>query len=215
MKKRLLLCLIASLLLPLTVPAYAVSIRGGNKTVITAEPYLPDITIEVVVPTSGNVYINPNRLPVKVDGNIVNKQIVSDSFHIENLSEVPLKVSVEVEGRIKRGSDMGLLIESAANVTTTSKKAFIFLDIQAVANPSSVTWAGAYDANKHVIVRDGSTAKKNIITLDSADQEKRFGAFRLAGDCVQNPRSPWTEKDGVDVEVVFTFSPLPVGTTIP
>lgn len=215
MKKRLSLCLVLVLLLALAVPAHAVTVRGGNKTVIKAEPYLPDITIEVVVPTSGNVYINPNRLPVKVDGNIVNKQIVSDSFHIENLSEVPLKVSVEVEGRIKRGSDMGLLTQSTTNITTTAKRAFIFLDIQAVTNPSSVTWASAYDANKHVIVRDGSTAKKNIIILDSADQNKRFGAFHLAGDCVQNPREQWTEKDGVDVEVVFTFSPLPVGTNVP
>lgn len=215
MKKKLSLCLIFVLLLSLTAPAYAVSVRGGSTTLITAKPYLPDITIEVVVPTSGNVYINPNRLPVKIDGNIVNKQVVSDSFHIENLSEVPLKVSVEVEGKIKRGSDMGLLTRSAATVTTTAKRAFIFFEIQAVTNPSSVTWASAYNANKHVIVRDGSTAKKNIIILGSADQEKRFGAFHLAGDCIQNPREAWTEKDGVEVEIVFTFSPLPVGTEIP
>lgn len=215
MKKRLSLCLLLVLLLSLTVPAHAITVRDGSETLITAEPYLPDITIEVVVPTSGNVYINPDRLPVKVDGMIVDKQIVSDSFNIENLSEVPLRVNVEVEGTIKRGSDMGLLLQSAATVTTTTKKAFIFFEIQASSNPSSVTWSSEYDANKHVIVREASRTKKNIVVLGSAEQEKRFGVFRLAGDCIQNPREPWTEKDGVDVEIIFTFEPLPVGTEIP
>lgn len=215
MKKKLSLCLLLALLLSLTAPAYALTIQGGSNTMITAEPYLPDIKIEVVVPTSGNVYINPYRLPVEVDGNIVNKQVISETFSIENQSEVPLKVDVEVVGKIKSGSSMGLLSQSTATVTTTAKRAFMYFEIHAVSNPSAVTWDSAYDADKHVVVREAERAKKDIVRLDSADNAKRFGAFRLTGDCVQNPREEWTEKDGVTVKVVFSFSPLPVGTAIP
>lgn len=215
MKKRLSLCLVLVLLLVLIAPAYAVSIQGGSSTVITAEPYLPDIEIEVVVPTAGNIYINPDRLPVKVDGNVVNKQVVSDTFSIENLSEVPLSVSVEVTGEIKSGSDMGLATQSVAKLVTPLKKAFIYFEIKAVSDTSSVTWASAYSPSKHVIIRETTIPKKNVLILGSGDQEKRFGVFRLAGDCVQKPKSPWTSEDGVEVEIAFTFSPLPVGTDIP
>lgn len=211
MKKRLALCLIAALLLLPPVPARASS---GN-TVITAEPYLPDIKIEVVVPASGNVYINPNRLPIEVDASIENKQIISDSLAIENLSDVPLSVSVEVTGTIKSGSDLRLASESTVGEDTTAKRAFMFFEIQSVSDPSAVTWSNVYREDKHILIRESTRTGKNIIILGAADQAKRYGVFRVNGDCVQNPRDAWTEKDGVEVEVAFTFSPLPVGTTIP
>lgn len=211
MKKRLALCLIAALLLLPPVPARASS---GN-TVITAEPYLPDIKIEVVVPASGNIYINPNRLPIEVDASIENKQIISDSLAIENLSDVPLSVSVEVTGTIKSGSDLRLASESTVGEDTTAKRAFMFFEIQSASDPSAVTWSNVYREDKHILIRESTRTGKNIIILGAADQTKRYGVFRVNGDCVQNPRDAWTEKDGVKVEVAFTFSPLPVGTTIP
>lgn len=215
MKKRLSFCLILVVLLSLAVPAHAISVQGNSETVITAEPYLPDIEIEVVVPTAGNVYINPDQIPVKIDGGIVNKQIVSDTFSIENLSQVPLKVNVEVTGKIKSESDMSLATQSVAKVTTPLKKAFMYFEIKTASDPSAVTWAGAYSPSKHVMIRESMVAKKNIAILGFGDQDKRFGVFHLAGDCVQKPKNPWSSEDGVEVEVVFTFSPLPVGTAIP
>lgn len=212
MKKRLALCLIAAMVLLLPIPAQA---SNTSNTVITAKPYLPDIKIEVVVPASGNVYINPNRLPIEVDTSIENKQIVSDSLAIENLSDVPLSVSVEVTGTIKGGSDMGLASESTAGEDTTAKRAFMFFEIQSASDPSAVTWSNVYREDKHILIRESTRTGKNIIILGAADQAKRYGVFRVNGDCVQNPRDAWTEKDGVKVEVAFTFSPLPVGTAIP
>ena len=105
MKKRLKLCLILALLLSLSSPAQAAAAQDSS-TEITAEPYLPDIKIEVVVPAAGNVYINPYQLPLEVDGKIENKQVISSTFAIENQSEVPLGVNVEVTGKIKPESTM-------------------------------------------------------------------------------------------------------------
>ncbi|MBD5170182.1 MAG: hypothetical protein HDT20_08740 [Oscillibacter sp.] len=215
MKKNLSLCLMLVLLFSLSSAALALE-APNSKTTVTAEPYLPDIKIEVVVPTSGNVYINPLRLPVKVDGKVENKQIISDTFSIENQSEVPLRVDVEVTGKIKRGSDMGLLAKSTAGSKLTTKRAFMYFEIHASSSPSSAVWDSEYDANKHVVVRDSTDKiKKGIVILDSADNAKRFGTFRLTGDCIEEPKEPWNEKDGVEVNIVFSFSPLPVGTVVP
>lgn len=215
MKKRLKLCLFLAMLLSLSSPAHAVAAQGGSSTELTAEPYLPDIKIEVVVPATGNVYINPYQLPIEVDGKIENKQVISDTFGLENQSEVPLQVDVEVTGAIKPGSTMGLLSTSTKKVTTTMKRAFIYFEIHAVSDLSAVTWDSKYSSTKHIVVRESTQLKKGMITLGAFDNEKRFGAFRLSGDCVQKPSDPWTSEDGVDVEVVFTFTPLPVGTPIP
>lgn len=214
MKKRLKLCLILALLLSLSSPAQA-AVAQGSSTEITAEPYLPDIKIEVVVPAAGNVYINPYQLPLEVNGKIENKQVISSTFAIENQSEVPLGVNVEVTGKIKPESTMGLLTRSASSVTTTMKKAFMYFEIHTVSDTSAVEWDSKYSSSKHIVVRESSQIKKNVIILDAHDNEKHFGAFRLSGDCVQNPREPWTNEDGVEVEVVFTFTPLPLGTKIP
>lgn len=211
MKKRLTLCLIVALLmLLLPTPAQA---SNTSSTFITAEPYLPDIEIEVVVPASGDIYINPNQLPVRINASIVNKQIISDTLAIENLSEVPLSVSVEVTGSIR--GDLRLASESTVGEDTTAKRVFMFFEIQAVSNPKSVAWSNAYREDKHIVIRESTRRSKNIIILGAANQAKRYGAFRVSGDCVQNPREAWTEGDGVDIDVVFTFSPLPVGTNIP
>lgn len=213
MKKRLSLGLVLSLLLAvLSTSAGAVS---KTTTRIVAEPYLPDIQIEVVVPASGNVYINPKQLPVKIGATIQDNQIVSDAFVMENLSEVPLSVSVDVTGKVKTGSKMTLSSASTADSTSTLKRAFLFFEIHAASDPDSVAWSDSYDEDQHIVIRTIKRTVKNIVTLGSADQAKRYGAFRLAGDCTQEPKEAWTSKDGVTVDVIFTFSPLPVGTEIP
>ena len=69
---------------------------------------------------------------------------------------------------------------------------------------------------KHIVIRAGvPRTKKDMVTIAQADQPKHFGAFRLTGDCVATPRKPWTEADGIDVEIAFTFKALPVWTEIP
>lgn len=213
MKKRLLLCLVLSCLLAsLFIPAQAV-VTGTTK--IQAEPYLPDIKIEVVVPASGNVYINPKQLPVRIGASIQNSQVVSDAFVMENLSEVPLSVSVDVTGRVKSGSKMTLSSASTADSTSTLKRAFLFFEIHATTDPDSVSWSDSFDEDQHIVIRAATRTVKNILVLGAADQAKRYGAFRLAGDCTQEPKEAWTSRDGVTVDVAFTFSPLPVGTEIP
>lgn len=210
MKKRISLCVVLALLLSLAAPA-----RAAGNIKITATPYLPEIKIEVVVPAYKKVYINPYQIPVKVGGSIEDSQIISEPASIENLSEVPVKVDVEVTGTVKSTSDMLLQATSTTGTITTAKRAFIYFEIKASSSPDTAAWDNGYDADAHVVVRESTKAKKGIVTLAAENQANRYGVFHLTGDCVQNPREEWTARDGVSVEIIFTFSPLFITTEIP
>lgn len=213
MKKKLLLCVVLALLLS-AVPAHA---EGDSaSTIIDALCNLPDIS--VIVPASAEVFINPYKLPLTIESSETTAQIVSTPACIENKSKVPISVSATVTGSIKEGSDMRLTSYSTQSpeLTLTSKSAFVYFEMQASTGPGSAVWDPEYDMDKHMVVRNGiSKTKKNIAVIAQAGQPKHFGEFRLTGDCVPVPRYPWTEADGIEVEIAFTFAPLPVWTEVP
>jgi len=177
-----------------------------NSTVIEAVCDLPEI--KVTVPTTGELFINPYEMPVEINGEYIGYQIVSTPTVIQNESTVPLKVSATVTGAIKEGSDM-TLSSSSVDPKSTKKKAFIYFEIQPTNDPETAEWDSGYDANKHIVVRTSPKSKKNMVTLDIADEageKKCYGAFRLTGDCAAVPKIGWTEADGVNVTIAFTFT---------
>lgn len=212
MKKQLLLGAVLALLLSVT----ALASGDSNKTIINALCNLPEIS--VTVPATAEVFINPYKIPIEIEADETTAQIVSTPAAIENKSKVPLSVTATVTGTIREGSNMRLSSYStqSPDIVVTSKSAFIYFEMQAASNPGQVDWDSEYDAQKHQVVRAGvAKVRKNIVTIAQADKPKHFGAFRLTGDCVAVPRSPWTEADGIEVEIAFTFTPLPVWTEIP
>lgn len=213
MKKRLSICLLTILLLVSSAsPAYAA--QGHPKTVVTAETLLP--TIEISVPTLPDALINPSQLPVDMGVDVVNSQVVSVPSYIQNLSDVPILVSARTTCKIRSGSDMGLFPSTTVDQGLIIKRAFLYLEMQSANSPGSVAWASEYDEEQHVVIRTGSgTIKREMVILGASGQDKSYGAFRIAGDCVEEPKIPWTENDGVDVQIVFTFKALPVDTEIP
>lgn len=207
MKKRLLPCLTLALLL-----ALALSSRAAARTVVTANTNLP--TIQVSVPSAANIYINPNRLPIQIGASIETAQIIADPCYIENLSEVPVRVNVEVTGTT-RGSVL-LVAESTDGSTSKAKRVFMYFEMQADVDPDDVAWDSEYDADSHIVIRDGATKTKNsMVILGSAEHEKRYGVFRLTGDCIEEPTEAWNSRDSVTVRIIFTFTPLHVDTEIP
>ena len=205
MKKTLLYCVL--LVLFLSVPAMASD--DNYSTRFDALCKLPDIT--VTIPATTEVFINPYEIPASLEADFSTAQVISTPSAIENKSEVPLNVTVSVLGIIREGSDMGLSSTSTGG-TGTSKRAFIYFEMLAsdTAAPAQSGWASAYDAEKHLYLSTrGIRTKRNMVTIDAADGENPFGAFRLAGDCAAEPRSEWTENDGIYAEIAFTFTPLP------
>lgn len=205
--------MLALVLLVSAQPAAAAS--GHRATVIDGVALLP--VIEVSVPASVNIMINPLKIPVDIDGGESDEQIICDSAYLANESEVPLRVDVTVAGQVKPGSNL-TLVSSPTGGTGTQKNAFVYFEIKQTRtrSPADVVWDPAYDSSKHVVVTDGgSRTKKGIVTLplrtraDDDTWENGYAQFRLTGDAVKEPASVWTPRDGINVTVAFTFKPLP------
>lgn len=206
------------LALSMGVPAFAAS---APTTKIKASCKLPEVRVSV--PTTGKVYINPFKMKIsgKIGGEDDEEQIISVPSGIANLSEVPIEVNVTVTGTVKSGSDMTLSTTSTYGSKTTAKKAFVFFQMQ-VANPkdvennyADVSWDGGYNPKTHVLVTTAGKTMKNIVTLAAAKEdgsiaEEGVGAFRLSGDTVANPKNPWNSKDGLNVNIAFTFTPVSI-----
>lgn len=209
MKNKLsLTCVAVFLGICMSTQAFATSISDSFGMTITGAYQAPKI--EVIVPTTAEVVINPYRLPVAIGRGESDAQIMSSPACIQNKSEVPISVSVTAIGAVKEGSDMRLSSVTTQGTTLTSKSAFIYFEMQPADSddPDDVYWDDGFDTARHLIVRTTARSKTNIVSLGMDGDYGCFGAFRLAGDCVANPRKPWTEDDGIDVTISFTFSPL-------
>lgn len=219
MKRKRLLCVVLTLALLFTAQSAAAAAETGNRRsmTITAKCKMP--TIQVTVPSTGNVYLNPFKLPVSIGGEDSYEQIISTPNCIANQSDIPLKVDVKVTGAIKAGSDMTLATTSTQGSTSTSKRAFIYFEIQPADtdDPDDVLWDDEYDKTKHIVIStvESGKSKKNVLTLapktldGKMAEEGGYAAFRLTGDAVETPKNAWTAQDGITVEVAFTFTPVP------
>ena len=192
--------------------AYAVPASNFFNTQIVAIYQEPEIS--VIVPSTAEVLINPYRIPVTIGTEDTTAQIISTPACIKNLSQVPISVSASVVGKVKDGSDMRLVASTtqpSSGKPSTTKNAFIYFEMQAAESddPDDVYWDETFDAKKHVIVRTTAKTLKNIARIGMAEDSDCYGAFRLTGDCVAAPKKGWTEDDGIDVEISFTFTPLP------
>lgn len=207
MKNKWIICLVmTTLMMAMTHSAFATASKDYN-TVVTAECRLPEITVEVTVPATGKVYVNPFGQPIAVSGSVEDGQIISEPAYIENKTEVPVLVSVTATGTIKKDSNMYLTSTSTKDIVSTAKKAFVYFEIKAADGPDQVSWDKEYDAEKHLLVRTTPKTRKNIVKLGAAEESGCYGVFRLTGDCVANPKIAWTVTDGFDVEIAFTFTP--------
>jgi hypothetical protein len=231
MKKKTaaLLSVVLLLCVLLTGNVFAATKTTGESTTnrsmkVTAKCSLPDVTVNVVVPSSTKTYLNPSKAPVKLSNCTLDSQIITEQCYIENKSTVPISVSASVVGTINSGSKLTFATSSVADSDSTAKQAFVYFEMKSVADPDEVTKDGwtwdPYDADKHIVVSKTTKSKSDIITLDKYDEEdetntaKRFGVFTLAGDCTMFPSEAWTTKDGFTTSIAFTFKALPYDYTV-
>lgn len=215
MKRKVLLCALAALVLLCcsTRPAAAL-LSNERGTVIEATTRMP--IINVIVPGRAEVFINPFQLPVDIDGESRREQILSTPAMIASASDIPLSVSITVTGVVRQESDM-TLAASPTGGNGTDKSAFIYFEIVQSNSDyiSNSLWAASYDPAKHIPVVDGvSQTRPDILTLppmtkDGEIAKGGYAPFRLTGDAVRTPTTEWNNKDGIDVTIAFTFTPIP------
>ena len=207
MTRRWIAFIAAALVLLAVLPTDAFA---GGSTVVSSDLLLADIAIEVSVPAGTNTFVNPLNLPVEIDGTVEDGQIVSAPAYMENLSAVPISVGVTVSGKTKGG--LIFLAVSTKNLRLTTKMAFVYFQLRVSDSPDSdaIDWGDSYRDSTDVRVLAGTMIKQNYVTLAAADQAERYGVFRLTGDCVTAPATPWTSADGFTATIAFTFKMVPL-----
>lgn len=219
-KKLLSMVLAGALAISASISAFA----ANTSTQITGT--YQNIEIEVNVPRMGTAFINPYKLPLTVGTSSYNagQQIFTAPMVVENLSElVDLDVSAKLTGTTV-SSGMTLASEKLES-DATAKSAFVYFQMAPTSATSlaavdtdyydSTKWS-AYNARNCLVLQAGrDSAFENETVLATITKTDASGAaqagslamFRLTGDCVKAPRTPWETTDTFSTTVAFTFAP--------
>lgn len=231
MKKKLLsLVLVSAMVLGSAITASATSsitdMAGtGTGTDVTGTSTVKVPTINITVPTSAAVVINPYKMTAQVGSDEINAQIATVPQEITNASDVKVAVNVE---NLKAVPSEGVAVSatSLATKTTGAKSVFLFLEMQPGAKDDAV-FTEKYDAKAAMLACPAAaagtaeekikgTSKAAIITLDEKDGTTTKASFKMGGDVIANPTKldnkvtvadPWTSTDTVTFQFKFTFTP--------
>lgn len=178
---------------------------AAPQTVLASELALPELdealVIDVKVPQTGRIIINPYGLPVETDTGTSTEQIASDTLTIYNDSTVPVIVSASVSGHISELSSM-TYVSAPPQENAEEKEVFLYAEFQNEDN----AWSGSYGGGENqILVCEGSSAAKEVLTLDAGPS---VGVFRLFGATSVDPADPWSTEDRVSVAFTFTFAPV-------
>lgn len=228
LKKLASAALAGALALSLSAPAFAAGVTPPaantatsleQNTSFSTTVQVP--TINITVPSTGAVVINPYGMTVQNDaGDDVTNQIVSATQYIVNSSDVALNVDVTVTGTLpanKKDVKFATASTKGGTKVLTTNDIFMYFEIgSATANDGSgdPTWPTAYVAKpeatqavKQVLVAAKATTAKNVLTLAAGNVDTTYAAFHLTGDVVSAPTRAWVADDAVSVAVAFTFTP--------
>ncbi len=155
--------------------------------------------IDVTVPESGRIVINPYGLPVESDHGVSTEQIVGETLTITNHSEVPVTVWASAAGGVTEQSGVIYASEPPGD-DAREKELFLYAEFQS----EDGEWSGAYQGAEHQILISGqASVMKEVLTLDAGPSH---GVFRLFGAASASPEVPWGEEDEISVTFTFTFT---------
>jgi len=177
-------------------------VQAPDQTFQTEPP-----VIDVVVPNTGTVVINPYGLPVMIDGQETTEQIAGSTMLLENCSSVAVDVSVSAVG-----TPLGGVVFAAQPPAEDApeKELFLYAEFQATeALGMTVPWTGAFlDASNQLMVTPFGPFKDHLMRLEAAGLPYSYGAARLFGSVSAYPAQPWEAGDGFHVNLAFTFTPV-------
>lgn len=242
MKKKILALILASAMtIGASMTAFAANdttlndttgLATGAEVVGTADVNVP--TIEVVVPTTSAIVINPFSIAYESQDKSVkgSSQIVSAEQTITNNSDVAIAVNVAALSAAPKtaGDTAPKIVTSAPGTKSTEKEIFLYLEVQAPGTDGTYTFEEGYNSKStQQLVATNPAAdeksktvpasKESIVTLSAKPDEgdAKPAKFKFGGAVVTNPvitnadktttQNPWTEDDVVTVALKFTFTP--------
>ena len=200
-KKMLGLALSGAMALSMTVPALAADttisdLSDSAELEITGTTQVPKI--EVVVPATGEVILNPYGMTVAnpPTGATATDQILSAVQAIENKSEIAIKVSGTITGVAE-----GVTLTTSTPDNTKKEVKLTFKIAKSADATTAPTGTGV----------DLTTSAQDIaaaaVELDKTGGSNPFATFQLSGSASKNPESVWTADDVIGATVAFTFEP--------
>jgi len=236
MKKLFSAFLAIAMSMALAVPVFADG-EPNRETKYTIDTQTP--TVDVTVPTAGAVKLNPYQIKVKNVaalgiGNEENDgetgSVLAAKTFIVNKSNVPVKMSLTVSGKIPDGSNAKFLTAAPAP-TEKNRAVFMFVDVGAVAEAAdadalatataTALCAATYDATKlydataktgsQGLVKAGDLKMVDVLTIPVPSGTDATAAnyvpIQIGGECATTPTDAWTAADTVDVTMTFSFQP--------
>jgi hypothetical protein len=185
-KKLASLAMAGVMTMSLAAPAFAATTKENttNRSLKVTAAYQA-VTINVVVPTTGTVVIDPYKLPVSVgtkeDGSditIKDQQIVTKPLAVKNQSDIDLDVNIAtttaLTGNLKLATKSDEIVTTGDNITTTNT-AFVYVNVLAsdlTGNTDKVTEAAIVEdyAGKTVTEYADDNAGKTQLVLKSGSQ---------------------------------------------
>ena len=169
---------------------------AAAETVMRSEIALVDVT----VPETGRIVLNPYGLPVEIDGETTQEQIASQTMPITNNGETPVVVSASATGRISEHSSMAFAA-APPPADGLEKEIFMYAEFQ----NEDGRWMNGYKGRSNqVLITETASRTKEVLTLDAG----AGGVFRLFGATAVSPADPWSGADEVSVSFAFTFVPV-------
>lgn len=193
------ICFLLAFLVALTAvaPAHA----ADAETVMWSEISL----VEVTVPQTGRIILNPYGLPTEIDGETTREQIASETMPILNNGDTPVIVSARAAGRISEQSSM-VYVTAPPTADTLEKEIFLYAEFQ----QEGGAWSGSYSGEgNQILITERTSEVQEVLTLDAASQ----GMFRMFGSTAVFPVDPWCTDDSVSVTFTFTFAPVEMERT--
>lgn len=219
MKKFVSMFLALVMALALTIPAMASS--GTVK--VDGSIQVP--TLNVVLPTTASMIMNPYNMTVKLDPKDATKtstdQIISPTMEVKNLSNIGIQVGISVSGTTGKG-DVTFAASSAA--ASTTKEAYIYVAFEIGDTGLDVTDTNG-TGNETVVLSTTAAEPTTFATTVAAASGNTLAAstdaktpatngvlgFKFFGDT--GNVTTWTDKDTLGASIAFTFTPVAVDTT--
>lgn len=222
--------LATTMMLGAAVPAFATDLTTADAltsadNALEVSGSLTAPTIKVVLPTAGSMVMNPYQLKVQFtgDGETSNQdhteQVLYKSQFIQNQSNVPMKVSVTVTGKLGADADKITFASAAFKGNETTKSVYLFLQ-QKVADAAApdahtIDWEDAkYNKATDVLIGTKAVKLENFATLDAATMTSGAVtscsalAYRLNGSLTTAPSTAWTADDKIDVTIAYSFATI-------
>ena len=185
---------------PPAPPAEEAPPPAEEEEPVEPEPEPEPPIINVIVPESGQVIINPYRMPVDLGEGKVQEQIINPMQTLVNLSTVPVQVDAWAVGTISPES-RAQFVNLMPAPDARAKEIFMYAEFQ----NAPAMWSGWYgDMPNQILISAFGMSKANVLTLDPGAE----GYFRLFGSMTDFPAEMWDTVDAPNVTVTFSFTPL-------